>query len=343
MGKYSPSFHVSMYEKGRSFHKKDNRHAWNFLLMNSLKGKVILVTGAGRGFGKYMALAYAKEGAEVVAASRTTDELLILKETIEGKGGKCAIFPTDLLILDGMTQLKDYIKEQYGRLDTLVNCAADNLWKVFDDTTIREWDRSISINLRAPFILSKLFLPMMKKQGKGSIINISSGSATKGFVAEVAYCPSKYGLEGLTQCLAMEFYQHNIAVNSLSPSAPEGKKLRPSKLKSKDERKLPDEIKEKYADDDSIVEAFSEAWSFLALQDAKGVTGQRFGSKQLADYLRENGVKNTVTNWKSKLTKAVYVSYKLPEKVYYDTMLKDTIGDAGMKILYFDRDTTSHG
>ena len=59
--------------------------------------------------------------------------------------------------------------------------------------------------------------------------------------------------------------------------------------------------------------------------------------------MRENGVKNTVTNWKSKLTKAVYVSYELPEKVYYDTMLKDTIGDAGMKILYFDRDTTSHG
>ena len=303
--------------------------------MNRLEGKVILVTGAGRGFGKYMSLAYAEEGATVIAASRTVSELTTLRDTIEAKGGTCVIFPIDLLILDDMAKLRDFVLKQFGRLDALVNCAADNLWKVFEDTTIEEWDKSISINLRAPFILSKLFLPMMKNQGRGSIINISSGSATKGFIAEVAYCPSKYGLEGLTQCLAMEFFQYNIAVNSLSPSAPEGKKLKPSRLTMSDESKLPDEIIAKYADDDSIVEAFSEAWSFLAIQDAHGVTGQRFGTKQLADYLKTNGWEAAVAKWRNKLTKAVYVSYDLPEKVYYDTMLKDKIGDAGQKILYF--------
>jgi len=303
--------------------------------MNRLEGKVVLVTGAGRGFGKYMSLAYAEEGATVIAASRTVSELTTLKETIETKGGNCVIFPIDLLILDDMTKLRDFVLKQFGRLDALVNCAADNLWKVFEDTTIEEWDKSISINLRAPFILSKLFLPMMKNQGRGNIINISSGSATKGFIAEVAYCPSKYGLEGLTQCLAMEFFQYNIAVNSLSPSAPEGKKLKPSRLTVSDESKLPDEIIATYADDDSIVEAFSEAWSFLAIQDAHGVTGQRFGTKQLADYLKTNGWEAAVAKWRNKLTKAVYVSYDLPEKVYYDTMLKDKIGDAGQKILYF--------
>ncbi|HUV34208.1 MAG TPA: SDR family oxidoreductase [Candidatus Desulfaltia sp.] len=303
--------------------------------MNRLEGKVILVTGAGRGFGKYMSLAYAEEGATVIAASRTVSELTTLRDTIEAKGGTCVIFPIDLLILDDMAKLRDFVLKQFGRLDALVNCAADNLWKVFEDTTIEEWDKSISINLRAPFILSKLFLPMMKNQGRGSIINISSGSATKGFIAEVAYCPSKYGLEGLTQCLAMEFFQYNIAVNSLSPSAPEGKKLKPSRLTMSDESKLPDEIIATYADDDSIVEAFSEAWSFLAIQDAHGVTGQRFGTKQLADYLKTNGWEAAVAKWRNKLTKAVYVSYDLPEKVYYDTMLKDKIGDAGQKILYF--------
>ena len=305
--------------------------------MNRLEGKVVLVTGAGRGFGKYMSRAYAKEGANVIAASRTISELTTLKETIEAKGGNCVIFPIDLLILDDMTRLRDFVLKQFGRLDTLVNCAADNLWKVFEDTTIEEWDKSISINLRAPFILSKLFLPMMKNQGRGSIINISSGSATKGFIAEVAYCPSKFGLEGLTQCLAMEFYQYNIAVNSLSPSAPEGKKLKPSRITLSEESKLPDEIRAKYANDDSVVEAFSEAWSFLAIQDAHGVTGQRFGTKQLANYLKANGWEAAAANWKSKLTKAVYESYDLPEKVYYDTMLKDKIGDAGQKILYFAR------
>ena len=311
--------------------------------MNRLEGKVVLVTGAGRGFGKYLSLAYAKEGANLVAASRTIGELTKLKESIESKSGSCVIIPTDLLKMDDMIRLRDFVAKEFGRLDTLVNCAADNLWKVFDDTTIEEWDRSISINLRAPFVLSKLFLPTMREKGGGSIINISSGSATRGFVAEIGYCPSKYGLEGLTQCLAMEFHQHNIAVNSLSPSAPEGMILKPSRLTPRDEGRIPEELRAKFADDDSIVEAFSEAWSFLALQDAHGVTGQRFGTRQLADYLEVNGWEAAVENWKNKLTKAVYVPYDLPERVYHDTMLKDTIGDAGQKILYFDKRTRPQG
>jgi NAD(P)-dependent dehydrogenase (short-subunit alcohol dehydrogenase family) len=296
---------------------------------------VILVTGAGRGFGKYMSLAYAREGATLIAASRTISELERLKDKIEKKGGTCVLAPTDLLKLGEMEKLVDIIKNEYGRLDTLVNCAADNLWKLFEETSIKEWDRSIMINLRAPFILSKLFLPLMKKQGGGSIINISSGSATKGFLAETGYCPSKFGLEGMTQCLAMELHQYNIAVNSLSPSAPLGKKLKPSKLTPEMEKKLPRETRDLYADDDSVVEAFSEAWSFLALQDTTGVTGQRFVSRQLADYLKANGWDAAIAFWGNKLTKAVYVPYDLPDMVYYDTMLKDTIGDDGMKIHYF--------
>ena len=305
--------------------------------MNRLDGKIVLITGAGRGFGKYLTLAFASEGAKVIAASRTISQLKRLKESIEEKNGECTLIPTDLLKMDDMIRLRDFVENEYGRLDSLVNCAADNLWKLFEDTTIEEWDRSISINLRAPFILSKLFLPMMKKQSKGNIINISSGSATRGFFAEVGYCPSKYGLEGLTQVLAMEFHKYNIAVNSLSPSAPEGKKLKPSKLTPDEESKLPEEVRAIYADDDSMVEAFSEAWSLLALQDAQGITGQRFVTKQLADYLSEHGWEATTADWKGKFTKAVYTPYDIPEKLYYDTMLKDTIGDAGQKIHYFKR------
>jgi NAD(P)-dependent dehydrogenase (short-subunit alcohol dehydrogenase family) len=307
--------------------------------MNRLDGKIILITGAGRGFGKYMSLAYAHEGATVIVASRTISELTNLKDSIEKQGGKCVLAPTDLLKRDDMNGLRDLVEKDYGRLDTLVNCAADNLWKEFEETTIEEWDQSISINLRAPFILSKIFLPLMKKHGRGSIINISSGSATRGFIAEIAYCPSKFGLEGLTQVLAMEFHKYNIAVNSLSPSAPAGKKLKPSKLTLSDESKLSEDIRTKYADDDSMVEAFSEAWSLLALQDAQGITGQRFGTKQLADYLNENGWDAAINNWQNKLTKAVYVPYDFPEKVAYDTMLKDSIGDAGQKYYFFKKTT----
>ena len=305
--------------------------------MGKLNGRVVLVTGAGRGYGKYLSQGLASEGADLIAASRSLGELRSLRESIEGRGGGCTLFPVDVVKLDDMERLRDFVEMQYGKLDTLVNCAADNLWKLFEETTIEEWDKSISINLRAPFVLCKLFLPMMKRQGRGSVINISSGSATRGFVAEAAYCPSKYGLEGLTQCLAMELYQYNIAVNSLSVSAPEGKRLRPSRIKPSDEAKIPDELKSKYASDDEMVKAFSEAWSFLALQDATGVTGQRFGPIQLADYLKVNGWEAAVANWRDKLTMAVYTPYAMPDKVYYDTMLKDTIGDAGQKVLYFKK------
>jgi NAD(P)-dependent dehydrogenase (short-subunit alcohol dehydrogenase family) len=178
---------------------------------------------------------------------------------------------------------------------------------------------------------------MMKKHGKGSIINISSGSAQVGFIAEIGYCPSKYGLEGMTQCLAMELYQYNIAVNSTGVAAPEGKILKPSKITPNEESKIPNDIRSTYADDDSMVDAFSDAWSFLALQDAHGVTGQRFGLRQLADYLKVNGWEAAVANWKYKLTKAVYVSYDLPEKIRYDTPLKEKLGLLSQKERYFKK------
>ena len=98
------------------------------MFMNKLEGKVILVTGAGRGFGRYMCLAFAKEGATVVAASRTTSELDKLKKDIESKAGKCDSFSIDLLNYDDMIRLRDHIVNNFRRLDVLVNSAADNLW-----------------------------------------------------------------------------------------------------------------------------------------------------------------------------------------------------------------------
>lgn len=287
--------------------------------MKRLEGKVVLVTGSGRGFGRGMAYAYALEGAKVIAVARTMRELQTLKESIHGRGGDCSISATDLSRFDELTKLRDFVEGSYGRLDVLVNNAATSPWKLFEDTTMEDWDKTISVNLRAPFALSKLFLPMMKKQGRGNIINVTSASAQIGFVAEVGYCPAKFGLEGLTQCLAMELLPYNIAVNSLNVAAPEGKRLKPTELTLDEASKMPYAIRVQYADDETMASAFSEAWSFLALQDANGVTGQRLGTKQLAEYLKANGWDAAVATWRDKLTKAVYVTYDLPEKVRYQT------------------------
>ena len=301
------------------------------VVVKRLNGKVVLVTGAGRGFGRGMAYAYALEGAKVISVARTISELETLKEAINKRDGDCSISATDLSKLEEMTKLRDYVEESYGRLNVLVNNAATSPWRLFEDTSVDMWDKTISVNLRAPFVLSKLFLPMMQRQESGSIINVTSASAQIGFIAEVGYCPSKFGLEGLTQCLAMELYPYNIAVNSLNVAAPEGRRLKPTELTLAEARNMPEDVRVLYADDESMADAFSEAWSFLALQDAHGVTGQRLSTKQLAEFLKANGWDAAVATWRGKLTKAVYVTYDLPEKVRYQTP------EGGVKDFFFKR------
>lgn len=287
--------------------------------MKTVKGKVILVTGSGRGFGRGMAYAYAVAGAKVVTASRTVSELKSLEKSIKEKGGEVLTVPTDLTDDKAIQDLKEKVMDEYGCLDVLVNNAATSPWKRFDDMSAKDWDLTLDVNLRAPFLLSKAFVVSMREQRQGSIINVTSKSSEIGFLAEVGYSPSKFGIEGLTQCLAMELQQDNIAVNSLGVGAPPGLRLKPTELTLAEANNMPEEIRSLYADDASMAEAFTDAWSFLALQNAKGVTGQRFGTRQLAEYLRINDWEAAVAMWSRKLTKAVYVSYDFPKTVRYQT------------------------
>lgn len=297
--------------------------------LNEMKDKVVLVTGSGRGFGRGMAVAFARAGAKVAGCSRTRSELESMAETIRSHGGEVSIYPMDLSNEKEIYEMRDDILDRYGRLDCLVNNAATSLWKTFDQMTVKDWDLTFDVNIRSQFILSKAFFETMKNQNSGSIINITSRSAEVGFVAEIGYCPTKYAIEGLTQCLAMELKQYNIAVNSLNVASPPGKRLKPTELTLAEAAEMPDEIREKYADDESMVEAFQEAWVFLALQDGSGVTGQRLGTREIAEYLRQNGKAAAVAKWTKKLTQAVYVTYDLPKSVRYQTP------EGGIKELIF--------
>ena len=287
--------------------------------LRRLEGKVALVTGSGRGFGRPVAIAYALEGARVVSVARTTSELSITEEMIRSKGGEVMTIQTDLADPDDILKLKGRVLDEYGRMDVIFNNAATSPWKTFDETTVDDWDRTLAVNLRAPFLLTKAFLGAMRAQGGGSIINVTSGAAVKGFVAEVAYCPSKYGLEGLTQCLALELKPHNIAVNTLGVAAPPGKGLKPTELTQEEADGMPAEVRERYADDESMVEAFRDAWTFMALQDGGGVTGQRVSTRQLAEELERDGWDTMRERMRGKLTRAVYEPYDFPRSVRYQT------------------------
>ena len=287
--------------------------------MRRLEGKVALVTGSGRGFGRSVAITYALEGARVVSVARTSSELAITEEIIRSRGGEILTIEADLADPQEILKLKGRVLDEYGRMDVIFNNAATSPWKTVDETTVKDWDRTMAVNLRAPFLLTKAFLDAMRAQGCGSVINVTSGSAVKGFVAEVAYCPSKYGLEGLTQCLALELKPYNIAVNTLGVAAPLGKGLKPTELTQEEADRMPPEVRERYADDESMVESFRDAWTFMALQDGGGVTGQRVSTRRLAEELERDSWDAVRERMRGRLTRAVYEPYDFPRSVRYQT------------------------
>jgi len=289
-----------------------------------------LVTGSGRGFGRSVAVAYAMEGARVVSVARTRQELDRTADIIHARGGEVLTVPVDLSRIDEICRLRDEVLGAFGRLDVLFNNAAISPWKTIEEMTVEDWDRTIAVNLRAPFLLTKAFLGAMRAQGGASIVNVTSGSAARGFVAELAYCPSKFGLEGLTQCLALELRPHNVAVNSLNVAAPAGKTLKPTSLTEAQAEAVPEQVRARYADMGSMVRAFGEAWVFVALQNASGVTGQRLGTRRLAEELRRDGWEATVARYRGKLTQAVYEPYDFPRSVRCQTP------DGGWKELKYE-------
>jgi NAD(P)-dependent dehydrogenase (short-subunit alcohol dehydrogenase family) len=285
--------------------------------MSRLDGKVALVTGAGRGYGRSVAIAYASEGAKVIAVDIEADDLLELKQLIESNHGNVVTMNVDLSNPERIEDMKDQVISEYGRLDVLMNNAAVSPWKTIDETTTEDWDHTLAVNLRAYFLTCKMFHSKMKEGGGGSIINVSSMSGEEGTIGEIAYSPSKFGVEGLTQCLALELRKENIAVNSIipvtaDPSSYPRKPLKYTSLTSKEA----EHTKDKFADYESVVKAFSEAWVFLALQDGSGVTGQRFLSMELARILNEEGL-GAAVKWRGKLMRAVYTPYDFPKSLRF--------------------------
>jgi NAD(P)-dependent dehydrogenase (short-subunit alcohol dehydrogenase family) len=283
-----------------------------------LKEKNILVTGSGRGFGQSMAVAYATEGAHVISTARTITELQNTEHYIGAISGKVSTFPCDLTDDTSILALVNMV-EALGGLDVLINNAATSPWLTIDQITSKDWDRTLAVNLRAPFILTKHLYESMREKGGGSIINITSRSAEIGFMAELAYCSGKYGLEGLTQCLALELKNYNIAVNSLNVGAPPGYRLKPTELTEEEASRMPEEVRDRYAPVDMMVQHFTNAWVFLALQKGDGITGQRFKSRKLAEELMALGEAELLKRYRGKLLEAVFQQIDFPDMMKYQT------------------------
>ena len=224
----------------------------------SLKDKVALVTGGGRGVGKAVALAYAHEGVKLVICARTASEIEQSAGEIRQLGTECLGLVCDVSVEDSVATLVKDLEDHFGRVDILVNNAGVMTRPAsLVELEVRKWDYTLAVNLRGTFLVTRTILPLMFRQKNGSIINVSSTIGRGAYANFAAYAVSKWGVEGLTQTLAVEVKSHNIRVNSVDPGTVA------TKLTG-------------YAG--SRPESVTGVFVFLASDESRGITGRMLSS-----------------------------------------------------------------
>ena len=182
-----------------------------------LDGKVAVVTGAGRGIGKAVALSLAKSGCRVVLSARTPAQLEEVQREIEQGGGTAAIVPTDLTRDEAIDTLAAESRRAYGAVDVLINNAGWGKRSPVVKINVEDLDQTVRLNLRAPILLAKLLLPDMIAKNEGAVINIGSVSGKTGEANGAAYSATKFGLIGFTQSLYEEVRERGIKVAVILP------------------------------------------------------------------------------------------------------------------------------
>ena len=185
--------------------------------MTSLNGKVALITGAGRGIGKAVALTLAQSGCRVILTARTVSQLEEVQREAESRRGAAVAIAGDLTRDEDIDRLVTESHKRFGMVDILINNAGWGKRASVARASIADWDQTFRLNLRAPMILAQRLIPAMIEKREGAVINIGSVSGKTGEANGAAYSASKFGLIGFTQSLYEEVREHGIKVSVILP------------------------------------------------------------------------------------------------------------------------------
>lgn len=236
-----------------------------------LTGKTAIVTGGGKGIGRAIALGLADAGAKVVIAARTASEIEAVAEEIRSNGGEAIAQVTDLTQSDQIDAVVEATLKAFGRIDIVVNNAARSFLRSLLDLREDGFDKIFDTNVKGTFLLSRAAAKVMKEQGGGRIVNITTVGAVRGGAMMGAYHASKAAVKMLTMCMATEWAPYNILVNAVGPGLTKTHFSQPIWGNPEVERQIVTRIPQgRLAEPEEIVGAVL----FFCSDAAKFITGQ---------------------------------------------------------------------
>jgi NAD(P)-dependent dehydrogenase (short-subunit alcohol dehydrogenase family) len=182
-----------------------------------LTGRIAVITGASKGLGKAMALALGAAGAKLALISRNKEQLQAVAAEARKLGAEAEVFVADVTSEEQVKQLERGVAAKFGKVQILINNAGINIRKPSIEFTLDDWRAVMDTNLTSVFLMCRAFVPSMKGQGYGRILNLTSIMSHVAIAGRTAYAASKSGLLGFTKALALELVTDKITVNGISP------------------------------------------------------------------------------------------------------------------------------